>query len=129
MKRFLSILLCVLLVLSLIGQADTERETFRYTYIYAIRANLSISGTSATVSGQILPRTPLPTDITVSLQEYQSDGTWSTVASWSDSNPAGESQAGGTVSVSSTSTYRAYVVGHVYDSDGILLETATKYKP
>lgn len=128
MKKIISLVFCIVFVFCLLGiSASADGQALRYTYISYFGVSLSISATSATVSGSIIPKTALPTDITVKLQEHQSNGSWLTIASWSNSDPSIGSEAGGSVSISANGSYRAYAVGHVYDSNNVLLETATGY--
>ncbi|MCR4622577.1 MAG: hypothetical protein K5663_10905 [Clostridiales bacterium] len=128
MKRIFSLVLCFVLVFCLLEvSAGADSQSLRFTYISSFSVRLSLSATSATVSGSIIPKTALPTDITVKLQEHQSNGSWSTIASWSNSDSSSGSEAGGSVSISANSTYRAYAIGHVYASDYSLLETASDY--
>ncbi len=105
-----------------------EEMTMRYSYIMAMTAGLRISGSSASASGKIIPSGNRATDVSVMLQQQQSDGSWTTVASWSGSNPCGVSEAGGTTNITTGYTYRTYVVGHVYDGNGNIIDTGTAYK-
>lgn len=128
MKRVFSLALCIVLMICLLNaSAGADRHSLRFTYISSFSVSLSINATSATVSGTIIPKTALPTDITVKLQEYQGNGSWSTIASWSNSDSSVGSEAGGSASISADRTYRAYAIGHVYDNNNVLLETTSGY--
>lgn len=121
------IVIALLLSLQLLGCVLAE-GAFRYTYISVVTAKLQISGNSATVSGKIIPDGSYATDVTVKLQKLEGTGSWRTVASWSSSNSSGYSSAGGSASITIGETYRTYVLGHVYDDDGNIIDTGTAYK-
>ena len=126
--RKVHIVIAIILSLLLLSNVLAEGKILRFTYISAVSAKLSISGSTATVSGMIIPDSNYATDVTVRLQKLESNGTWSTVASWSDSNSAGYSSAGGSATITAGETYRTYTIGHVYDGDGNVIDTGTAYK-
>ena len=124
----------VVIALTLVGIilcsafAGAESLIARYSYISSISATLRVTGSTATASGRIIPTTGYASDVSVMLQEQQSDGSWVTIASWNASNPSGYSNTGGTATIVTGYSYRTYVIGHVYDSDNNVIDSATAYK-
>lgn len=124
----------VVIALTLVGIilcsafASAESQVFRYSYISSISATLRVTGSTAKASGRIIPTTRYASDISVMLQQQQNDGSWLTVASWTGSNSSGFSEAGGTTTIATGYSYRTYVIGHVYDSDNNVIDTATVTK-
>ena len=98
-----------------------------FTYIDSAAASLSFSGNTARAAGKITPYDHRRTSVTVRLQK-SSNGTsgWSTIGTWTGSNPSGISTAAGTKSVSTGYYYRVRTTGKVYDSSGNVLETVVK---
>ena len=127
MKKVSIILLCAMIVVSAFASSIAESKSVQYTHIAMITAGLTINGGTATVSGSVMPKRNYRTSVTVNLQIELNDGTWSTVATWSGSNNAGYSEAGGTESVLSGESYRTYVIGYVYNSTGVVIDSATAY--
>ena len=127
-RKMIALVALALVISLMLFSAFAEELSMRYSYIMAITAGLRISGGSASASGKIIPSGSYATDVSVMLQQRQSDGSWVTVASWSGNNPCGVSEAGGTTTITTGYTYRTYVVGHVYDGDGNIIDTGTAYK-
>lgn len=99
----------------------------RLSYIADIDGTLSLSGSNAKASGYIIPQDYTSrTTITVKLQRRNEVGKWITVATWTNSG-IGKVSAGGTREMDGRSSYRAYAVGKVLDSNANTLETATDY--
>lgn len=128
MKKVISIVLTLLLVVSMIcpvQAADTQQVTPRYTYIQSIYACISIDTTwgIATCEGEIDAKAGYPVEVVVYLQVYK-NGEWETIKSWSaeDTYAVYLSKS---YAVMSGYTYRAYVEGYVYNSSGVLIETAS----
>lgn len=128
-RRKTAILIAIAIIsAAMFVSAIAEDLITRYTYITAISAGLSISGSSASANGGIIPSGNYATNIVVKLQQRQSNGRWVTIASWSGNNSSGVSEAGGTATITAGYSYRTYVVGHVYDSNGNIIDTGTAYK-
>lgn len=96
-----------------------------YTYTSRVRAELSILGGVASASGAIYPNGELRTSVQVQLQRND-NGQWNSVATWHGNNSAGKSEAGGTKSLTAGYTYRTYVTGYVYNSEGVVIEVVSK---
>ena len=128
MKRC-AVVLCLFCVLSLFGFASAEPDTIRrYSHISSIYANLRIEDGTAYSDGDITPNdftANYTARITVYLQR-KANGSWQTVASWSDSQVNGTAIAGGSRTVTPGYEYRTYVVGTISAADGTLLERATR---
>lgn len=128
-KKVVSVLLCVLF--GLIGMcsaiADNDIQP-RYTCTKVINADLVFNDGSASAWGEVIPHDSYETRITVNLQRCD-DGTWVSLSVWTGHNTNGKSEAGGTRNISTGHDYRVYVIGKVYDTNGNLLETVTKYSP
>lgn len=132
MKRILFITIVTILLLSFSMQASAETEirtkevTPMWTNIMNISAYLSIdsSGTATCSSDLIQSLSDGSSALVMNLQKLNS-GKWSTIATWTKigsiecSNIAYEDVAEG--------TYRLSVTGKVYNSLGVLTETATIY--
>lgn len=84
----------------------------RYTNTSSISANLTINGNLASLSGKIVPKDSMYTEVTCNLQKRESNGSWTTIYSCSDTS---NSRLGAVVSdsyyVVSGNSYRAYVTG------------------
>ena len=114
LKKLGVMLLCfsLLLVFPTIASA-------RYSYISDVQSSFIISsGGQATCGGEVWGKQIYPVSITVELQQKQSNGSWLTVASWSDSATAYFARAAGSYSVPSGYTYRCYVTGTIYGENG-----------
>lgn len=124
------LVMCLALLLSITGTVHAEEEVMPcYAYICSINVKFSISGGIVTAVGEIKPQDGQHTSVTVRLQRENSAGTWTTIETWTGSNAAGKSEAGGTRALISGYNYRVYVIGRVYDDEGTLIETAYKYSP
>lgn len=98
-----------------------------YTDTYSVRANLSFEGDVAVSSGSITPKKSNEVRkavVNVFLQRKES-GKWKTVQPWLGTNNNDRAEAGGRVTVSKGYDYRTYVVGRIYDAEGLLLERVT----
>lgn len=108
----------------------TDEITPMYEEISALQANLSISSGSASCSGRIRATDQTQSSkLSLSLQKRASgSSTWTTVATWTDT-ASGTSYAvvSKSISVSRGFSYRVRATGRVYNSNGTLLETGTKY--
>lgn len=129
MKRVISILLVLAVLVCTVAfpasaATSTDVEPL-YDHINSVYANLSINKLLgiATCTGRINAKKIVPVKVIVRLQQYN-EGTWTTVTSWNET---------GTASVSCTNqyaiysgyTYRVRVTGYVYDSEGVIQESAT----
>ena len=99
-----------------------------YTHVSGIKADLSISGGTAKVTGKITPTGKQKTTLTTRLQQ-KVDGKWKTIATWTGSNASGPSVTSDSKRVEAGYSYRTYSTGKVYDSSGKVLETASKASP
>lgn len=128
MKRC-TMLLILFCAFSLLSFATAESDIARrYSYINSIHANLRIDGGTAYSDGDITPNdinSNYIAQITVYLQRNV-NGSWQTVATWSDSQVNGIAAAGGSRSVTPGYEYRTYVVGTISDANGTVLERATR---
>ena len=126
-KRFTSIFLVFITILTIVSFSFAEEELGRFTYIDSAAASLSFTGNTARAAGKITPYDHRRTTVTVRLQK-SSNGTsgWSTIGTWTGSNASGTSTAAGTKSVATGYYYRVQTTGKVYDSSGNVLETVVK---
>ena len=133
MRKLISILLVSLLfTVSVYTAAATEEEVLDVGLFYQYTENLTAtliidSAGNATCNGKITPKDSSYTcSIIVKLQR-QSGGSWTSIATWSDSGRgyAGAS-AGGTKKVSSGYSYRVSVTTVVKNSSGSVIETPSK---
>lgn len=128
MKKVACIVLVLMLISVPLSYAYANNSVMPcYTYIDMIQAGLSINSGTAKASGSVFPAGNLKTSITVRLQRESSDGTWITISTWIGSNNNGASEAGGTKELKTGYNYRVYVVGKVYNSNGVAVETIKKY--
>lgn len=129
MKKVSILILVSMVVLMLCAhgaEAQNVHIGLHYVYTDNIYAALSFSGSTAIASGSIeAVANNRKTNIYVELQRDTDEG-WKKAASWSDSGGSSAS-AGGNHSAISGQSYRVYAIGRIYDLDGNLLETATKY--
>ena len=126
-KKLLILALCVAYVLLSVGSADTLNEDLRrYQYARSVTAGLNIAGSTAECYGNIVPIDNMKTSIVVRLQKKEGE-TWKTIRTWTGSNSAGQSEAGGTKSIVTGYEYRVYVTGKVYDSGDNVVEAIDKY--
>ena len=106
--------------------ANVPGITPQYTYTSVIKSSISVSGKTATAAGSITPKPyNRKTFVKVQLQKKE-NGSWTTIASWTESNNNGVSSAMGSKTLTKGKTYRTYTTGKVYDSSGNLLETVYK---
>ena len=128
MKRC-AVVLCLFCVLSLFGFASAEPDfEHRYSHMKSIAAYLDIEDGTAYSDGEVIPisfSANYTARITVYLQR-KANGSWQTIATWSDSQVNGVAMAGGSRTVTSGYESRTYVVGTISDADGTLLERATR---
>ena len=128
--KLLIILICLLSLSAIasLAHANVVNESLylspRYQYTAAISTSLDICGGQAIASGRIDPNSLMRTSVVVKLQRLES-GAWKTIRTWTDSNTAGASEAGGTKAVDSGYDYRVHVTGKVYNTSGVVLETVT----
>lgn len=133
MKRILSLLLAVVLSLSFaVSVSAQEQEQTpimpRYTYIAATIVDLSINETTNVTSNfaySYLHDESLEMQAVVKLQRYN-NSKWNTVKTWTASG-MGEVEVDKTWAVASGYTYRTYATFSVYDSNGNLLESVSRY--
>lgn len=124
-KKIVAAILCAMLIVTMGISAFASDDVMPcYTYTSTVSASLSISSGTATAKGSIVPYNSRPTSVKVQLQRY-SDGQWSTISTWKDSDTGGVSSAGGTKTVTSGYSYRTFVTGYVYDSDGVVIEVVS----
>lgn len=129
MRRLLCLITLVALTLSTVRIAFASNDTSiepRYMYTGKITASLSLSGSTASAAGRITPSGEYETRITVCLQKG-SGTSWTTIATWNGNCSCGSSEAGGIKTLTKGYDYRVAVTGRVYNSNGTLLETVTKY--
>lgn len=128
MKNVLCLGMCLVLIVAMTGAAFADvRIRPCYMYVDEIRAHLSIQAGTAKVSGSVFPSGGFRTTVIVRLQRESSTGLWTTIDTWSGSNRSGRSEAGGTKTLICGHNYRVCVTGKVYDENGTLLETVSKY--
>lgn len=96
-------------------------------YTVSASSTLTISGTTATCTSTALGYANITTKIVIehTLQKKTSSGTWSKVASWSETDTGYKGSATNTQSNLSEGTYRLKTVFTVYA--GSDYETITKY--
>lgn len=131
MKRLFCFAMTVVLLVCLAvpaAAATKDEVELLYTYINKISAGLTIDETLgiATCTGKVDAKSIVPVKVTVRLQRYQ-DGSWMNVATWSATGTAGVT-CKNNYAVYSGYTYRVYVAGFVYDSEGVLQEAASATK-
>ena len=128
MKRITAFLFSAVLIISLALPASAAvKETVqpRYTYINSVYASLSINEATGvtTCTGRVTAKNTYPVEVDVYLQQDMGSY-WKTVKSWSATGNWSTSLTGNHA-VYDGYTYRVYVVGYVYDSNGNLLESAS----
>lgn len=106
--------------------ANMPGITPQYTYTSVIKSSINVSGKTATAAGSITPKPyNRKTFVKVQLQKKE-NGSWMTIASWTESNDNGVSSVMGSKTLTKGNTYRTYTTGKVYDNSGNLLETVYK---
>jgi hypothetical protein len=113
LKKSLVLLLCLTIMLAVPIIASA-----RYTYISGVEASFSIKNGQASCYGDLYGKQTYPLNIKVELQQKQTDGSWKTLATWTNSETAAYTDAGGSSSVPSGFTYRCYVTGTIYGENG-----------
>lgn len=130
MKKSIIITLCVALLLAfsattVLAQDMAEAQSVtgditiqRYTNIQSVTAYLSISGGKATAGGDVSAKATNNITVLVELQQLQSNGSWKTLDSWSDSKKGTFLSVTGSCSAPSGFTYRTKVTGTVAGETG-----------
>lgn len=122
-KRVFSIALCLVVVLSLaIGVYAESTPQPRWSYISYMTAGIN----SGYIGGSVdLYNRDFRVNITVTLQHWNSG--WSdTSSSWSGSGTGSATASNSSLSLG-TGLWRAKVTAKVYNSGGVIIETATVY--
>lgn len=131
-KPWFSVLLLVILLTVVVMAIAEESENppgppLDYQHTQSVSARLTISGGKAIAFGEVVPYDHMRTSITVRLQKSTNGSSnWTTIGTWTGSNPHGDAQARGTKAISQGYYYRVRSTGKVYDSSGNVLETVTK---
>jgi len=113
LKKVLPLLLCLTIMLAFPVVAYA-----RYTYIDSVDSSFTIVNGTAECKGTVYGKTVYPIDVKVELQQKQSNGTWLTIETWTNSATAIRATKTGTYSVPSGYTYRCYVTGTIYGENG-----------
>lgn len=128
MKKVICLVLCLMLAFPVIGSASEEDGIMVcYEYINNLNVNLKITAGTAIASGKSSTKGKSQTSVTVRLQKSSDGEKWATIATWKGTKSSGISEASGTKTLTSGYSYRVWVNGKVYDSDGTVLESANKY--
>lgn len=133
MKRIISFLLAMILAFSFAFTVSAQEQAQtpimpRYAYIAATLVDISINqSTNVTTSEAhfITYDADLELQVEVKLQRYN-NSKWNTVKTWTGSG-YGDAYVGEKWAVPSGYTYRAYATFRVYDSDGNLIESVSRY--
>ena len=133
MKRIISFLLAVIMAFSFaISVSAQEQEQTpimpRYAYIAATLVDININeSTNVTTSEAhfITYDATLELQVEIKLQRYN-NSKWNTVKTWTASG-IGDAYIGKKWAVPSGYTYRAYATFKVYDSNGNLIESVSRY--
>lgn len=128
MKKGMSVILVLLLTFLMacpVHAANTPQITPRYTYVDSVWACISIDTTwgIATCEGEIIAKDGYPVKVVVYLQAYK-NGTWETIQMWSAQDTY-SAYLCKSYAVVSGYTYRAYVVGYIYNPNGAVIEMAS----
>lgn len=128
MKRFLLFTITLLIFVSSVLPASAavkDEVELLYTHINSVSAGLSIDETwgIATCSGGVDAKKILPVKVTVNLQVYK-DGYWQTLKTWSETGTA-TANTSFSYAIASGYKYRTYTIGYVYNSEGVILESAS----
>jgi hypothetical protein len=134
MKKILSLIIIMSILLSFSAQslASTyeipERENSpMYIHLMVLSASLKISNLGVATCGADMTQN-LETgscELIMTLQKLNSDDSWSNVYSWSKTGE--RSCIDSKLRAVSRGTYRLFVTGIVYDSDGDFVEAGTIY--
>lgn len=138
MKRVYSLLLAVVMLSIMITpclavENKASAITPRYAYIATNFVDFSINQSTNVTTSNVYCCTHdnYEIQITCKLQRYN-NSKWNTIKTWTTSGMEDVSLTK-SWAVASGYTYRAYATFYIYDSDGILLETASnsnsKYFP
>lgn len=96
------------------------------TYLTQCEATLSISSGVATCTGKIAANPLYRIKVTVWLQRANGTG-WDGVMAWEQSG-YGSVELTRTHEVDRGYTYRTYIIGYVYDPNGVILEGKTDWQ-
>lgn len=134
MKKILSLIIIMSILISFSAQSPAlayeipEGEISpMYIHMMNLSASLKISGLGAATCGADMTQS-LKTgscELIMTLQKLNSDDTWSYVYSWTKTG--GMSCIDSQSRAVSKGTYRLFVTGIVYDSDGDFVEAGTIY--
>lgn len=133
MKRTISLMLAIILSFSFafsVSAQEQEQNSImpRYAYIAATLVNIYIDKSANVTTNHAYFDTydrTLEVQIELKLQRYN-NSKWNTVKTWTASG-IGEAEVYKTWAVPSGYTYRDYVIFKVYDSNGNLLESVSRY--
>lgn len=126
MRRLVVVLMVMMLLGTYVSAIAEETATPYYTYTSILRVSFEIGSGRATAGGSICPKNNQATKVVVKLQQ-NIDGTWRTIGEWSSQCSSGTSEVIGSEEIDHGYDYRVYVYGTVHDSNGNVIETATKY--
>lgn len=132
MKLVRLILLSLLIALlatnlsSAFAAVVTPGITPQYKHTSSLTSELSISGGTASVKGNVTPTSDAHrANVKVELQQLV-DGSWKTIETWTASSTKGGCTAKGTKALTKGYSYRVYTTGKVYNNAGALMETSYK---
>lgn len=128
MKRVLSVMFILLLVVSMIAPvhaSDIQRITPRFTYVDSVWVCINIDPTwgIATCEGEVAAKDGYLVKTVVHLQAYK-NRSWETIKTWTAEDHY-SSYVCGSYAVMSGYTYRAFVIGYIYNSDGAVIEVVS----
>ncbi|WP_312814008.1 hypothetical protein [Sedimentibacter sp.] len=134
MKKILSLIIIMSIILSFSTQAlasayemPEEEISPMYIHLMVLSASLKINNLGVATCGADMTQN-LGTgscELIMTLQKLNSDDTWSNVYSWTKTGVKSciDSQSRAV----SKGTYRLFVTGNIYDSDGNFVEAGTIY--
>ena len=104
---------------------DGEAVEARFSHISNIYSSLEITESTgkAKCQGTIIAKENLPVNLICKLQRLK-NGVWETIKFWNEFG-TGAKNIEKVYYVMSGYTYRVYVTGYVYDSDGTCVESAS----
>lgn len=124
MKKVISLLIVIGILCGMVVSVSASTVQPRWTYLDAVYANLDINWLGvATCEGGAAANDTVTVKVVVRLQQLKDTG-WSTITSWSSTGTLSATSSG-SYAVYSGYTYRVSVTGHVYDSNGTLIETGS----
>lgn len=129
MKKLICLVLCMAMSLAMVNVAMAETTVIvqpKYSHTLLITVSFNLTAGIARAAGEIQPRDDYETRVTVRLQQKVGNS-WITLETWTGHKDPGTSEAGGTRSVDLGYSYRVYVIGRVFDDNGYVLETVSKY--